>query len=157
MTEHRLATLESALQFIQGGKAIFTLRSAKTGARFTYRVTESKDGNVFFVGVLNGSDNESNYAYVAYIRRGVLFHGGHKAKVSREAPSFLALDWTWRKLCANELPDQLEIWHAGKCCRCARTLTVPESIESGIGPECAEKLGGKRNVPAGALWECVAA
>lgn len=153
MQEHRLESIESAISFIQGGKAIFTLRSAKTGTRFTYRVNESKDGNVFFVGVLNGSDNEGSYAYVAYIRRGVLFHGGRKAKVSREAPSFVALAWTWRKLCANVMPEQLEIWHAGRCCRCARTLTVPESIASGIGPECANKRGVAN---AGALWECAA-
>ena len=27
----------------------------------------------------------------------------------------------------------------GYCCRCNRPLTVPESIESGIGPVCAKK------------------
>ena len=35
----------------------------------------------------------------------------------------------------------LEIWHEGRCGRCGRKLTVPSSIESGIGPECASKLG----------------
>jgi hypothetical protein len=35
-------------------------------------------------------------------------------------------------------PD-LEIWHSGRCGRCSRRLTVPESIAAGIGPDCAGK------------------
>lgn len=30
---------------------------------------------------------------------------------------------------------------SGRCWRCNRKLTVPSSIESGIGPECASKIG----------------
>jgi hypothetical protein len=33
------------------------------------------------------------------------------------------------------------VWHEGRCGRCGRKLTVPESIESGFGPECASILG----------------
>ncbi|MGQ4872128.1 MAG: DUF6011 domain-containing protein, partial [Candidatus Thorarchaeota archaeon] len=32
------------------------------------------------------------------------------------------------------LPEKVRIWHEGKCGRCGRRLTVPESIESGYGP-----------------------
>jgi len=28
------------------------------------------------------------------------------------------------------------VFHEGACGRCGRTLTVPESIASGFGPEC---------------------
>jgi hypothetical protein len=34
-----------------------------------------------------------------------------------------------------------EVYHEGRCGRCNRKLTVPESIETGLGPECASKLG----------------
>jgi hypothetical protein len=30
----------------------------------------------------------------------------------------------------------LEFWHEGRCGRCGRRLTVPDSIASGYGPEC---------------------
>jgi len=30
---------------------------------------------------------------------------------------------------------------SGTCCRCARRLDVPESVEAGIGPVCAGKVG----------------
>ena len=36
----------------------------------------------------------------------------------------------------------LEVWHEGRCGRCNRALTVPESIASGIGPECAKHVLG---------------
>jgi hypothetical protein len=35
------------------------------------------------------------------------------------------------------------VWHEGSCARCGKKLTVPESIESGFGPECV-KLGVKK-------------
>lgn len=37
-----------------------------------------------------------------------------------------------------------EVMHANKCCKCRRTLTTPESILKGIGPECS---GEKRATP----------
>jgi hypothetical protein len=39
-----------------------------------------------------------------------------------------------------ELPKGLKVHHEGRCCRCGRKLTVPESIETGLGPECASRL-----------------
>jgi hypothetical protein len=38
------------------------------------------------------------------------------------------------------LPECIEIWHEGKCGKCGRQLTVPSSIETGIGPECIKTL-----------------
>jgi hypothetical protein len=39
------------------------------------------------------------------------------------------------------LKDGYEIRHVGKCGRCGRTLTDPDSINRGIGPDCAEMMG----------------
>jgi hypothetical protein len=41
----------------------------------------------------------------------------------------------------QKLPEGYKVQHAGRCGRCARTLTVPSSIELGLGPECATKGG----------------
>jgi hypothetical protein len=41
---------------------------------------------------------------------------------------------------AGRIPETVEIWHEGRCCRCGRRLTVPESIYAGIGPDCAGKM-----------------
>jgi hypothetical protein len=39
------------------------------------------------------------------------------------------------------LPSGWEFRHEGRCGRCGRTLTVPESIDSGFGPECINLAG----------------
>lgn len=137
-----LATAAEARAFINAGKATFTLVSKATASRFTYKVNQAKDGGVQFVALLNGSDNENSFAYIGYIKRGVYFHGNAKSRVGREAPSNKAFEWAWRKLAQDEMPTCLEVWHEGRCGRCNRKLTVPSSIRSGIGPECASKMGG---------------
>lgn len=48
--------------------------------------------------------------------------------------------WTGHMAQDKELPEQIEVWHEGRCGRCGRRLTVPESIANGLGPECI-KLG----------------
>ena len=32
--------------------------------------------------------------------------------------------------------------HEGRCCRCGRVLSTPESCDRGIGPECWKHLNG---------------
>jgi hypothetical protein len=136
-----------ALTFINAGKATVTLVSKQTGARFTFKISmpKLKDGEVDtgfrFVSVLNGPDNWANYAYLGYVRRGVFFHGGRKAKVGYDAPSHKAFAWAYKQITGGRIPDSLEVWHEGKCGRCGRKLTVPTSIASGLGPECAGKVG----------------
>lgn len=133
----------AARAFLMAGNATATLVSKKTEARFTFKVRkpEDGDGSFLFVSVLNGPDNWQNYAYIGYIRRGVFFHGGAKAKVGADAASVKAFSYAWLNLAQGNIPAALEIWHEGKCGRCGRKLTVPSSIASGFGPECSGKIG----------------
>jgi len=133
-----------AVRFMTAGKAVVTLRSRKTGARFTYRIAASDDGKAHFVGVLSGPDNTSDYQYLGRIARDVFYHGRKNRRpgdIAVDAPSNKAFDWAWRSLVEKGvLPEMLEIWHEGTCGRCGRKLTVPESIASGLGPECAGRV-----------------
>ena len=130
--------------FITAGKALFTLKNEETGNRFTFKVSKRKESNkdMFFVSLLNGPDNYSNYMYV-----GTIFDKNFRltrnSKVTQAAPSFKAFKWLWSMINGdNQLPKQIKIYHKGKCARCGRRLTVPESIESGFGPHCFEKAFG---------------
>jgi hypothetical protein len=123
-------------RFILAGDATFTVQNEKTGNRFTYRVRKAQDGGCWFVGVLTGSDNYSDYSYMGIIK-GVEFFGTRKSRVSRTAPSYVAFDWVWRNV--GRLPACVQVWHEGACCRCGRKLTTPESVEKGIGPVCEGK------------------
>lgn len=135
-----MTPLAAPMTFALAGNAVFTLQSVTTKTRFTYRVRKAPEGPMHFVQVLTGPNNAEDWKYLGYIRRGVFFHGGAKAKIGREAPSAKAFDWFWRNLARGGVSTTVEVFHEGRCGRCARPLTVPESIQSGFGPECAGKL-----------------
>ena len=155
MTTARLREADSVRRFALGGNARFTLVSVKTKTRFTFRVAapkQSLDGEktcqeeatLWFVSVLTGADNESAFSYLGCLRShpaGVRFDHGRKSRLSPDAPSAKAFRWFWGQVAKGGLPECVEVWHEGRCCRCGRALTVPASIASGIGPECAELAG----------------
>lgn len=96
---------------------------------------ESDDGKLFFVKVLTGANNEEDYTYLGTIwSDSRVYRRGNRSPISEEAPSAKAFAWFWRRLLAGELPDT--------CGRCGRKLTVPSSVETGLGPECATRTEG---------------
>lgn len=145
-----IESAEGALAFVLGGSAIFTLRSAKTGVRYTFRVSRAKDkADMYFVGTLTGPDNSSDYEYLGFLKTDAPdtlkhgYDGGVLIAGKKGRPGdvrFRGLDWVLRALARGKLPADVEFWHEGRCARCARRLTDPASIERGFGPECAGKL-----------------
>lgn len=126
---------QTALKLLQAGKAIMTFKSKATDRHFTYKVTKAADkDNLFFCSVLNGPDNYSNYQYFGVLE-GLAFRQTAKSRIGSDAACVKAFTYTLRHLLLNNL-SEVEIYHEGKCCRCGRKLTTPESIERGIGPEC---------------------
>jgi hypothetical protein len=151
--------------WILAGNATFTLVSNRTGARYTYKVKRDKlttdlNGR-YHVLLLVGPDNESSFAYLGSLRGrlrqvetgGVFdieelvweFHRGQRSPYADDSPPIKVFRWMWWRLSNGiDLASAgtsggagAHLLHAGRCGRCGRTLTVPESIESGYGPECA--------------------
>lgn len=124
--------------FMFAGKARFTLENTSKGTHLTYRVSACKDKpGLFFVSVLTGSDNTNSYTYLGTIRDGVYEHG-RKSTISASAPSAKAFTLFYTLVSKQyPFPPSLAYHHEGRCGRCGRVLTVPESLRSGIGPECA--------------------
>lgn len=124
--------------YILGGNATISVVSKKSGDRFTYRI-RAKDVDDYrilhFVSVLAGPENTSDYTYLGTIFPDAIFRHGTKSRIAPEAPSAKAFAWLWRNLDS----DDVEVWHAGRCGRCNRLLTDPESIKRGMGPVCAER------------------
>ncbi len=121
-----------ALSFILAGKAIVTFLNTQSKNRFTFKVSKAKEGDFYFVSLLTSPET---YQYIGTVSNGI-FRLGKKSKVSGDAQSVKVFDYVIKKLKSNTLPNFIEIWHEGKCGRCGRALTVPSSIESGLGPEC---------------------
>lgn len=152
----RFTTTEDVQRFVQAGNAIITLVSRKTGARYTYslrRPQDERDTNVvcqtgiIFVGVLTGPDNTTHYRYVGQLRGDGItwrYEHGRRAKLDVATPSVVAFRWFAQQLYGDHtggtLPDQLEVWHEGRCGRCGRMLTVPTSVARGFGPDCASLM-----------------
>ena len=132
------------MAWLRAGNAVFTVSSPK-GGRYTYKVRKKVSaayGVTWFVLLLTGPENTSGYTYMGVLDT----HGGLRltraSKYNRETVPVKVFEWALAVIQGTKpLPPEYAIQHAGRCCRCGRMLTVPESIESGIGPECAGKVG----------------
>lgn len=139
---HELPT-HGIKSFTLAGNATFTVENTATGGRYTFKVQAGKAENApHFVKVLTGSDNTADYTFLGTIFGEGDFVHSRKSAISREAPSAKAFAWLWQTLRA-ETPNlrTVRVLHEGRCGRCGRALTVPSSIESGLGPECSQKAG----------------
>lgn len=140
-------TAQAIRAFALAGKAILTMESAITNTHFTFKITQAKDYNDeladrWFVGLLTGQDNETDYTYMGVLDGdGPHFRMTKGSKIDVGAPSVAAFGWAWSNIINNKLPLNLIVRHEGKCGRCCHTLTTPESIDTGFGPECSAVLG----------------
>jgi hypothetical protein len=128
------------------GHATLTLTSQKTGARYTFQINQAKDENgerkpMWFVGLLTGPDNYADYAYVGLLTQNGDFRLTAKSRYTGDSTPVKAFQYFWKWVSDGEMPPHMEIRHEGSCGRCGRKLTVPESIDRGIGPECFGRMG----------------
>ena len=132
------------LNYILGGKSTFTVVSARTGDRMTYRVTAVprhpqaiKVANWYWVSVRTGG--EKNWTYMGMIFDDCKFKRTAKSKISEGTQEFAGFSWLLRN--AGDLKGKAEFLPSGKCCACGRQLTTSKSIAAGIGPECIKNAG----------------
>lgn len=142
-------TINEAHDFVLAGNAIITLQSVKTNTHFTYKVVKAdaeksalrgydNQGDTYFVKLLTeGSADEGTFTYMGMIKGGQ-FRLTRASRVTQDSPCVKAFAWFFS---LPSLPETLAVSHAGRCGRCGRTLTEPESIESGYGPDCRALLG----------------
>lgn len=122
--------------------AIFTVVIAD-GSHVTLKIkagTERFGAGKQVVSFLSGSDNESDYTGFAFLTGRTVsvwsrFRNNDNSRII-EAINFLVNPETDALAAGKRYALE-----SGKCCVCNRTLTVPESIENGIGPECAKNFG----------------
>jgi hypothetical protein len=145
----QLTDAKAALKYMTGGKAYITLVNLSSGNRYTYRIEladkrNPSDLDRYFVAVLIGPDNWSNYKYMGMISKcsngSLSFRRTQGSKIAEDAPSYIGFNFCFEQI-KNNIIEGFEVWHEGKCGRCGRKLTVPESIASGFGPECITMLG----------------
>lgn len=129
--------------FLLAGHAIFTVANPK-GEYHTYRVSAPDDQDdtkpIWFVSKLTGSDNTSDYTYLGILTgEGRVIHT-RKSGFAADSQAFKVAVWAVKLILnSSPLPEGYTIQHVGKCGRCGRPLTTPESLSSGIGPICQNR------------------
>jgi hypothetical protein len=147
-----------AREFIAAGRAIFTVSVPASFVaghpecrdRYTFQVKRTPATNgtsLWFINMLAGPDNSRDYSplgclnvetgAVRLVRSTQMNDRSWPVKLIRRVMACL-----WEV--ANAKPEDIlragfEIRHEGRCGRCGRRLTVPLSIDTGLGPICAGK------------------
>lgn len=140
---NRMESIENITNFVFAGKSIFTIQSARTGARHTFQVRHKKDSDMYFVSLLTGSNNDEDYEYLCFIREH--YNGRYQYGTSKKScrkdnhPAHAMIKYLAKLIETQEMHPQFEFYHEGKCARCGKTLTDPISIERGLGPTCVQK------------------
>jgi hypothetical protein len=132
------------------GRALCKIKHYKKGT-VEYNRCMSENADRYWVRLLVGPNNETSFIYIGtldmqrptpekfYTTKGS-FAGVTAAEQNTLAPSTRALNFIVRWLSSQLfMTPNIEIWHSGRCGRCGKKLTVPESIQMGLGPDCAGK------------------
>lgn len=128
--------------FIFAGRSIFTLENQTTGNYITFKVKQMKKegkpiAHMYVIECKALGDRSYGFELLGFLNMQA------KEFRRRKNPDFVGTKtWIWllQNLESLERFETLSIYHEGKCCKCGMPLTVPESIESGIGPECLRKM-----------------
>ena len=141
-------TIELDRNFFFGGNATFTVESDVTGAWRTYKIRQFKKTERFptptyGVFLLAGPDNQNSYAYIGMVDKATgFFRLTKNSKRNENSPDVIIFKWVMQGVFNGMVLRGGHIHHEGKCGCCGRTLTVPESIKRGIGPECWARICG---------------
>lgn len=144
--EHHFASAQDIMDYVMAGRAVVTLTSQRTQKRYTFRVDQARDKvtnertETWFVKLLSGPDNTSDYQYMGMIRD-QQFRLTTKSSYKADSIPVRAFQFFFKHIVAGNMPPEMEVRHEGACGRCGRTLTVPASIDKGFGPECSKMVG----------------
>ena len=133
-------------EFVLSGKSLFTLFNKETGNYFTFKVTKIKEekkssaADIWFVSYFSGTENDADSSYTFF---GTIFDNGvfrlsKKKDHLKDKQAVKVFTWFWEL--KESLPDQVKVFHEGRCGRCGRPLTTPKSIMSGYGPSCYKSI-----------------
>lgn len=139
-----MLTAQRAVRVFNGR---YTLKSP-TGQHRTFMIKTQPDNSSFcpgkrVVALLTGPDNESSYRSFAFMDDNGIHVWRKYRCIPGQEPTvwerYAQMLWQMATNPASTYHQRgAEILIEGRCCRCNRALTHPDSIETGIGPECAK-------------------
>ncbi len=154
-TTTNITNLDDIRAYVFGGRATITIVSAKTGTSFTYHVAwKEGTGNFFFVSLLTGPQNTSDYTPCGTVWKAVdgswIYRTNQSALdwVRLDSPSQTGFAWFVRQLNSKgaEISNQVEVWISSRCSVCHRKLTAKQSIAAGMGPKCRATVNARLGI-----------
>lgn len=137
-------TAENVLPFMNSPRegrrkgATATIINEATGNRITVRFRKPKGFKAVLVDLMTGSDNVSDFTFLGTLRgENVIVSPKTRVAGEKAVLAEKVLNWTIAHAQKDDLRT-VRVLHEGKCGRCGRKLTVPESIDTGLGPECVK-------------------
>ena len=125
--------------YVLGGNCTFTLYSEKTKLRYTFRVRSRKNNEWYRVERLYGDDNTKDYRYIGCFK--LDRHNLLSTKFDNYGPAESQIKYFLNVLYGSlKWPPTMYMYPSGRCARCGRLLTTPESIKMGFGPKCIGKV-----------------
>jgi len=118
-------------RFIYAGRANFTIEDKEFDTKLVVYVKENKT----IPGLYWVRSNEQFLGTIFQSR--FIIKDNEQNRLNRKAHAFMRF---FILMLTNRLPETIVVYHHGTCGRCRRKLTDPESITTGIGPECVKKL-----------------
>lgn len=132
-----MMTVDQIRNFIRAGRATFTIESTKSGKHYTFHAAAKSDGSILWISALTGPDE---YTYMGkLLPKSLEYRETPKSPPAHNLHGILR--WFFLHLRNPRLHPMLVFRHQGNCGRCGRELTTPESIDTGLGPICSERMG----------------
>lgn len=128
------------MNVIDTHNGVYTVTSSKTGEHRTFMIRTQDTDAAFapgerIVALLTGPDNENDYQPFGFVKPG----GRIVVWKKHRGGEFEQLARMLEHLEEHQQAGRVAVDHEGRCRRCNRRLTTPESIRSGIGPVCERR------------------
>ena len=93
---------------------------------------------------MTGFDNESHFSYMGMLKSNgeLILTKGSKFEETTWSVKLLkrCLVRIWEGDFTKLETAGFELHHEGKCGKCGRKLTTPQSVKTGFGPKCSEQI-----------------
>lgn len=127
------------INFIKAGNATFTFANPAK-ERYTFKVKYSEKLKRYFMYMLTGSNNETDYTYVGVFDYDQLVLT-RASKYKQDSKPVRVFNYAIQVILGyKELLPEYFLEHNEHCGKCGRKLTTPESIKCGLGPICRSKI-----------------
>ncbi len=122
------------IDLVLQGRALFTLESQKTKEHFTYKIIKGKKW--WFVYSFTGTNNnlKSHYEWIGYYGIDTGFVYRQDCNLIITSDKVVCIMFFFR----NSECEFVNFYNEGRCMKCSRKLTTPDSINRHLGPECSK-------------------